>query len=43
MKTITIHLDKKDMERFKKMKDDTGMTWTQIIFAPLELWESENK
>lgn len=42
MRTITIHLDEKDMDRFRAMKKATGMTWSQIIFAPLERWEGEN-
>jgi len=43
MRTITIHLDEKDMDRFKKMKTATGMTWTRIVFAQLEQWEQENQ
>lgn len=43
MRTITIHLDEVDMNRFKNMKTVTGMTWKQIVFEPLEHWERDNK
>jgi hypothetical protein len=43
MRTITIHLDEKDMTRFRSMKDATKMTWKQIVFEPLERWEQDTK